>query len=92
MENKFDDLFKIIREREGFERSQEIIESLEYLFDLDRYDKSIPFIDYQQNIIRWYHETLNKAYDREYLLVFGISFSVAINLFFIGLNIWRILK
>lgn len=92
MQDKYDDLFKIIREREGFERSQEIIESLEYLFDINRYYKSIPFIDYQQNIIKWYHETLNKAYDRESLLVFGITFSVAINIIFIGFQIGRIIK
>ena len=92
MQDKYDDLFKTIREREGFERSQEIVESLEFLFRLDNYEKSIPFIDYQQNIIRWYHETLNKAYDRESYYIFGISFSVAINLIFIGLNIWRMLK
>lgn len=92
MQDKYDDLFKIIREREGFERSQEIIESLEYLFDLDRYDKAIPFIDYQQNIIKWYHETLNKAYDKESYLIFGISFSVAINIIFIGFQIGRIMK
>lgn len=92
MQDKYDDLFEIIREREGFERSQEIIESLEYLFDINRYDKSIPFIDYQQNIIRWYHDTLNKAYDKESLLVFGITFSIAINIIFIGMQIWRITK
>ena len=92
MENKYDDLFRTIREREGFERSQEIIESLEYLFDINRYDKSIPFIDYQQNIIRWYHEMLNKAYDRESLLVFGLVFSIAINIIFIGFQIGRMIK
>ena len=92
MQNKYDDIFKIIRQREGFERSQEIVESLEYLFEENRYEKVIPFIDYQQSLIGWYSRELNFKYFKFRIMKIVLAFSVAINIIFIGLNIWRILK
>lgn len=92
MQNKYDDIFKIIRQREGFERSQEIVESLEYLFEENRYEKVIPFIDYQQSLIGWYSRELNFKYFKFRIMKIVLVLSVAINIIFIGLNIWRILK
>ena len=92
MQNKYDDIFKIIRQREGFERSQEIVESLEYLFEENRYEKVIPFIDYQQSLIGWYSKELNFKYIKFKIMKIVLGLSVAINIIFIGLNIWRILK
>ena len=54
MEEKFKDLYNIIGKREGAEQSEEIIDSLKYMFDEKRYDKVIPFVDYQQKIISFY--------------------------------------
>ena len=92
MENKYDEIFKLIRKREGFERSQEIVESLQYLFDINRYDKVIPFIDYQQNLISLYRDelfyTLKNIKYYKYILIL----SIAINIIFIGITIWRITK
>ena len=92
MENKYDEIFKLIRKREGFERSQEIVESLQYLFDINRYDKVIPFIDYQQNLISLYRDelfyTLKNIKYYKYILIL----SIAINIIFIGITIWRIAK
>ena len=92
MQNKYDDIFRIIRQREGFERSQEIVESLEYLFKENRYEKVIPFIDYQQSLIGWYSRELNFKYFKFRIMKIVLALSVAINIIFIGLNIWRILK
>ena len=92
MQNKYDDIFKIIRQREGFERSQEIVESLEYLFEENRYEKVIPFIDYQQSLIGWYSRELNFKYFKFKIMKIVLGLSVAINIIFIGLNVWRILK
>ena len=92
MQNKYDDIFKIIRQREGFERSQEIVESLEYLFEENRYEKVIPFIDYQQSLIGWYSKELNFKYIKFKIMKIVLAFSVAINIIFIGFNVWRIIK
>ena len=92
MENKFDEIFKVIKEKEGFERSQEIVESMEYLFEESRYEKVIPFIDYQQSLIGWYNKELKFTYFKFKIMRLLFSFSIAINLFYIGLNIWRITK
>lgn len=92
MQNKYDDIFRIIRQREGFERSQEIVESLEYLFEENRYEKVIPFIEYQQSLIGWYSRELNFKYFKFRIMKIVLVLSVAINIIFIGLNIWRILK
>ena len=92
MQNKYDDIFRIIRQREGFERSQEIVESLEYLFEENRYEKVIPFIDYQQSLIGWYSRELNFKCFKFKIMKIVLGFSVAINIIFIGINIWRITK
>lgn len=92
MESKFDEIFKVIREKEGFERSQEIVESMEYLFEESRYEKVIPFIDYQQSIIGWYNKELNFTYFKFKIMRLLFSFSIAINIIFIGFQIWRITK
>lgn len=92
MENKYDELFKIIKNREGFEKSQEIVESIEYLFDIKRFDKAIPFIDYQQNLIKEYHFNLMMSHEKINILKLFIYFSSAINLYFIGNLIWRTIK
>ena len=92
MQSKYDDIFRIIRQREGFERSQEIVESLEYLFEENRYEKVIPFIDYQQSLIGWYSRELNFKYIKFKIIKIILGFSVAINIIFIGINIWRMIK
>jgi hypothetical protein len=89
MESKYDEIFSLIRKQEGFERSQEIVESMEYLFDINRYDKAIPFIDYQQSLISFYRDELFLVLkSRKYIIIV----SIAINIFFIGLTIWRTIK
>ena len=92
MENKFDEIFKVIKEKEGFERSQEIVESMEYLFEESRYEKVIPFIDYQQSLINWYNKELKFTYFKFKIIRLLFSFSIAINIFFIIFQIWRITK
>lgn len=92
MQDKYDDIFSLIRKREGFERSQEIVESMKYLFDESRYDKVIPFIDYQQSLIGWYSKELNFTYFKYKIMKLLFTFSIAINIIFIGIQIWRITK
>jgi hypothetical protein len=92
MESKYDEIFSLIRKREGFERSQEIVESLQYLFDINRYDKAIPFIDYQQNLISLYRDELFYELKRSKYYKYISIISMAINIFFIGLQIWRTVK
>jgi hypothetical protein len=92
MENKYDEIFSLIRKREGFERSQEIVESLKYLFDENRYDKVIPFIDYQQSLISSYRDELFSVLETKDLYKFLVIISIAINIFFIGITIWRTVK
>jgi hypothetical protein len=92
MESKYDEIFSLIRKREGFERSQEIVESLQYLFDINRYDKAIPFIDYQQNLISLYRDELFYELKRNKYYKYILIISIAINIFFIGLQIWRTIK
>jgi hypothetical protein len=92
MENKYDEIFSLIRKREGFERSQEIVESMKYLFDESRYDKVIPFIDYQQSLISAYRDELFLVSGYKYYYKYLMITSIAINIIFIGFQIWRITK
>ena len=83
MEEKYNSLFGIIVKREGIEQTQEIIDSLKYMFDESRYDKVIPFVDYQQNIIGWYINQFNVIKNYNNRLIFYFLVSVGINIYFL---------
>ena len=87
MEDKYKDLYNIISDKEGAERTEEIIESLKYMFDESRYDKIIPFIDYQQSIITWYRNQLYKLSNTNDLILYLFSASFGINIIFIILKL-----
>ena len=83
MEEKYNSLFGIIVKREGIEQTQEIIDSLKYMFDESRYDKVIPFVDYQQNIIGWYMNQFNVIKNYNNRLIFYFLISAGINIYFL---------
>jgi hypothetical protein len=83
LEEKYNSLFGIIVKREGIEQTQEIIDSLKYMFDESRYDKVIPFVDYQQNIIGWYINQFNVIKNYNNRLIFYFLISVGINIYFL---------
>lgn len=87
MEDKYKDLYNIISDKEGAERTEEIIESLKYMFDESRYDKIIPFIDYQQSIITWYRNQLYKLSNTNDIILYLFSASFGINIIFIILKL-----
>jgi hypothetical protein len=87
LEDKYKDLYNIISDKEGAERTEEIIESLKYMFDESRYDKIIPFIDYQQSIITWYRNQLYKLSNTNDLILYLFSASFGINIIFIILKL-----
>lgn len=87
MEDKYKDLYNIISDKEGAERTEEIIESLKYMFDESRYDKVIPFIDYQQSIITWYRNQLYKLSNTNDFILYLFSASFGINIIFIILKL-----
>ena len=87
MEDKYKDLYNIISDKEGAERTEEIIESLKYMFDESRYDKVIPFIDYQQSIITWYRNQLYKLSNTNDIILYLFSASFGINIIFIILKL-----
>jgi hypothetical protein len=83
MEEKFKDLYNIIGKREGAEQSEEIIDSLKYMFDEKRYDKVIPFVDYQQKIISFYMNQFNVIKNYNNRLIFYFLVSAGINTYFL---------
>jgi hypothetical protein len=83
MEEKYNSLFGIIGKREGIEQTQEIIDSLKYMFDESRYDKVIPFVDYQQKIIGWYMNQFNVIKNYNNRLIFYFLVSAGINIYFL---------
>jgi hypothetical protein len=83
LEEKYNSLFGIIVKREGIEQTQEIIDSLKYMFDESRYDKVIPFVDYQQNIIGWYMNQFNVIKNYNNRLIFYFLVSAGINIYFL---------
>jgi hypothetical protein len=83
MEEKFKDLYNIIGKREGAEQSEEIIDSLKYMFDEKRYDKVIPFVDYQQKIIGFYMNQFNVIKNYNNRLIFYFLVSAGINIYFL---------
>jgi hypothetical protein len=83
LEEKYNSLFGIIVKREGIEQTQEIIDSLKYMFDESRYDKVIPFVDYQQNIIGWYMNQFNVIKNYNNRLIFYFLISAGINIYFL---------
>lgn len=87
MEDKYKDLYNIISDKESAERTEEIIESLKYMFDESRYDKIIPFIDYQQSIITWYRNQLYKLSNTNDIILYLFSASFGINIIFIILKL-----
>ena len=87
MEDKYKDLYNIISDKEGAERTEEIIESIKYMFDESRYDKIIPFIDYQQSIITWYRNQLYKLSNTNDIILYLFSASFGINIIFIILKL-----
>ena len=87
MEDKYKDLYNIISDKEGAERTEEIIESLKYMFDESRYDKIIPFIDYQQNIITWYRNQLYKLSNTNDIILYFLIASLGINIIFLILKL-----
>jgi hypothetical protein len=87
LEDKYKDLYNIISDKEGAERTEEIIESLKYMFDESRYDKIIPFIDYQQSIITWYRNQLYKLSNTNDIILYLFSASFGINIIFIILKL-----
>jgi hypothetical protein len=87
LEDKYKDLYNIISDKEGAERTEEIIESLKYMFDESRYDKVIPFIDYQQSIITWYRNQLYKLSNTNDIILYLFSASFGINIIFIILKL-----
>ena len=87
MEDKYKDLYNIISDKEGAERTEEIIESLKYMFDESRYDKVIPFIDYQQSIITWYRYQLYKLSNTNDIILYLFSASFGINIIFVILKL-----
>jgi hypothetical protein len=87
LEEKYKDLYNIISDKEGAERTEEIIESLKYMFDECRYDKVIPFIDYQLSIITWYRNQLYKLSNTNDIILYLFSASFGINIVFIILKL-----
>jgi hypothetical protein len=87
LEDKYKDLYNIISDKEGAERTEEIIESIKYMFDESRYDKIIPFIDYQQSIITWYRNQLYKLSNTNDIILYLFSASFGINIIFIILKL-----
>jgi len=87
LEDKYKDLYNIISDKEGAERTEEIIESLKYMFDESRYDKVIPFIDYQQSIITWYRYQLYKLSNTNDIILYLFSASFGINIIFVILKL-----
>jgi hypothetical protein len=87
LEDKYKDLYNIISDKESAERTEEIIESLKYMFDESRYDKIIPFIDYQQSIITWYRNQLYKLSNTNDIILYLFSASFGINIIFIILKL-----
>jgi hypothetical protein len=83
MDEKFKDLYNIIGKREGAEQSEEIIDSLKYMFDEKRYDKVIPFVDYQQKIISFYINQFNVIKNYNNRLIFYFLISAGINIYFL---------
>jgi hypothetical protein len=83
MDEKFKDLYNIIGKREGAEQSEEIIDSLRYMFDEKRYDKVIPFVDYQQKIISFYMNQFNVIKNYNNRLIFYFLISAGINTYFL---------
>ena len=83
MEEKFKDLYNIIGKREEAEQSEEIIDSLRYMFDEKRYDKVIPFVDYQQKIISFYINQFNVIKNYNNRLIFYFLISAGINIYFL---------
>ena len=83
MEEKYNNLYGIIIQREGIEQTQEIIDSLKYMFDESRYDKVIPFVDYQQKIIRFYIYQFNVIKNYNNRLIFYFLISAGINIYFL---------
>ena len=87
MEDKYKDFYNIISDKEGAERAEEIIESLKYMFDESRYDKIIPFVDYQLSIITWYRNQLYKLSNTNDIILYLFSASFGINIIFIILKL-----
>jgi hypothetical protein len=83
LEEKYNSLHGIISQREGIEQTQEIIDSLKYMFDESRYDKVIPFVDYQQKIIGWYMNQFNIIKNYNNRLIFYFLVSAGINIYFL---------
>ena len=83
MDDKFKDLYNIIGKREGAEQSEEIIDSLKYMFDEKRYDKVKPFVDYQHKIISFYMNKFNVIKNYNNRLIFYFLVSAGINIYFL---------
>jgi len=81
MKNLYNDLYEVMKNNHGIEKSQEIIDSIKYVLDDCRVEKTLPAINYMNDMCGHFDNLFKKERIKNKILMFIIILIFILNIY-----------